>query len=126
MRIPERSAQLWSVLALAARSRQVLTYDLTGRLIGVPRAALGQLLEPIQSYCLIQELPPLTALVVSAETGLPGAGFIAAADVPRVQQRVFAYDWVQHGCPSPDAFGEAVRSRPSNGIPDDGAEAPEP
>ena len=116
MRSTERAAQLWSVLALAARNRQTLTYDLAGRLIGVPRAGLGQLLEPVQSYCLLHELPPLTALVVSSETGLPGTGFTAAADVPRTQQRVFAYDWVAHGCPSPDAFAGAVQARPSNGV----------
>jgi len=48
----QRASQIWAVLVLAARQRQVLTYDLLGRAIGVPRAGLGQLLEPIQSYCI--------------------------------------------------------------------------
>ena len=124
MRSPERAAQLWSILALSARNRQTLTYDLAGRLIGVPRAALGSLLEPIQSYCLIQELPPLTALVVSAETGLPGSGYSAPGEVPRMQQRVYGYDWVAHGCPNPEAFEAAVKARPSNGVASDDAAAP--
>ena len=72
MRIPERALQIWSVLALAAKNRQVLTYDILAKLIGVPRPGLGQLLEPIQSYCMLNKLPPLTILVVSEETGMPG------------------------------------------------------
>ena len=47
MRASERAAQIWSVLALAARNRQVLTYPIVSKLIGVPYAGLGQLLEPI-------------------------------------------------------------------------------
>src|SRR2546430_1637524 len=64
MKASERAAQLWAVLALAARNRQVLTYDLVAQLTGVARQGLGQLLEPIQSYCIVKNLPPLTALVV--------------------------------------------------------------
>jgi hypothetical protein len=112
----ERAAQIWSVLSLAALNRQVLTYPLLSQLVGVPAPALGQLLEPIQSYCLVHELPPLTILVVSSRTGLPGAGFIAAADIPRHQQVVFEFNWREHGAPTPDAFAEAVRNRPSNGV----------
>lgn len=117
MRIPERAAQIWSVLALAARNRQILTYSLVSRLIGVPAAGLGQLLEPIQSYCLMHKLPPLTIIVVSSETGLPGSGFTAASDIPRTQNSVFAHDWLAQNAPSPEQFAEAVAKVPSNGIP---------
>ena len=75
MNSAERAAQIWPVLTLAARNRQILTYDLLSKLIGVPRAGLGQLLEPIQSFCLLNKFPPLTILVVSAESGMPGSGF---------------------------------------------------
>ena len=51
MAIYESAAQIWAVLALDARNRQILTYDIVGKLIGVPRQALGPMLEPIQSYC---------------------------------------------------------------------------
>ena len=116
MRIQERAAQIWPVLVLAARNRQILTYDLLGRLIGVPRPALGQLLEPIQSYCLINGLPALTAIVVSESTGLPGTGFIAAADVPAEQAKIFQTDWLSHNPPKPEELAAAVAERPSNGI----------
>ena len=112
----ERAAQLWAVLALAAHNRQVLTYNLIARLTGIARVGLGQCLEPIQSYCLVKGLGPLTILVVSEKTGMPGVGFIAAQDIPRAQQEVFGYDWMAHGGPSPESFEAAVRLRPSNGI----------
>ena len=107
MKTTERAVQLWPVLALAATNRQVLTYEMVANLIGVPRRGLGGLLGPIQSYCLEHELPPLTILVVGQDTGIPGAGFIAAEDIPKTQVQVFAYDWLQHGCPSVADFEAA-------------------
>ena len=116
MKIPERAAQAWSLLVFAAGNRQTLTYELLGRLTGMPPAGLGSVLEPIQSYCLLNGLPALTALVVNKSTGLPGTGFIAAADVPREFIRVFEYDWLSIGCPTPAQLAEAILVRPSNGI----------
>jgi hypothetical protein len=83
----ERAAQIWPLLALSAAKRQTLTYEEVGRLIGVPRQGLGQLLEPIQSVCILRDLPPLTVLVVSDVDGTPGPGFIGAQHVPSAQAR---------------------------------------
>jgi putative restriction endonuclease len=77
----ERAAQLWSVLTLAARQQIILSYDVAGKLTGLPQFAVGDNLIPIQNYCIQNGLPPLTALVVSEKTGLPSEGFIAAQDV---------------------------------------------
>jgi len=117
MRVAERASQIWSLLAWAAHNRQVLTYDIVSKLTGVPRQGLGQLLEPVQSYCLVNRLPPLTILVVRSDTGVPGTGFVAAQDIPRRQVEVFSYDWLEHGAPSPEQLEEAVTQRPSNGNP---------
>lgn len=114
MLVSERAAQIWPLLVFAAHHRQTLTYDLLARLIGVPRPALGQLLEPIQSYCLIKKLPALTALVVSGSTGLPGTGFSAAEDIPGMHALVFAHDWLAGLAPKPDELAAAVVERPSN------------
>lgn len=116
MRVQERAAQIWPCLVLAAHNRQTLSYDLLSRMIGVPRPALGQLLEPIQSYCLVHDLPPLTALVVSDTTGMPGVGFVAAQDIPGTHVRVFNYDWLSHAAPSPADLAAALAERPSNGV----------
>jgi len=115
MTAPERASQIWPVLLLAAHQRQILNYDLLADLIGVPRPGLGQLLEPIQSYCLLNDLPALTVLVVSNKTGLPGRGFVAAQDIPATLMKVFKRglkDWPK---PTPQEFAEAVLKRPSNG-----------
>jgi hypothetical protein len=114
----ERSVQIWSVLALAAHNRQVLTYSMIAKLIGVARFGLKQCLEPIQSYCLLHNLQPLTVLVVSEKTGMPGVGFIAAQDIPRAQQEVFKFDWLAHGAPPPEDFERAANEHPSSGIID--------
>src|SRR5947209_16378988 len=74
----ERAIQIWSILGFAARSRQVLTYGILARMVGILPHHLGQFLEPVQSYCLLHGLPPLTAIVVQESTGLPGLGFTAS------------------------------------------------
>lgn len=117
MRTAERACQIWSVLALAARNRQTITYSDLGKLIGVPAAGLGGLLEPIQSYCLLEKLPPLTVLVVRADSGLPGSGFTGASagDFGRALAATFATDWLAHGNPQADRLDQAVKALPSNG-----------
>jgi len=113
----ERASQIWAVLAWAAKNRQSLTYGHIASLIGVPTAGLGQLLEPIQSYCLIAKLPPLTILVVQQDSGLPGPGFTGAtaSEFGKAQMEVFAFDWLKHGNPQPDTLEKAVQQCPSNG-----------
>lgn len=95
----ERAQQLWPILALAARNRQVLTYRIIQQATGLVRPSIGQMLSPIQNYCLNNDLPPLTILVVRDKSGIPGDGFIAAEDIPKAQQDVFAFDWLKYGCP---------------------------
>ena len=117
MKTAERASQIWAVLAWAARSRQTLTYSDVGKLIGVPPAGLGNLLEPIQSYCLLKKLPPLTILVVQKDSGLPGSGFTGAtaAEFASALAAVFAFDWLEHGNPQPEKLESAAKQLPSNG-----------
>lgn len=114
----QRATQIWSVLAWAAKNRQSLTYTHLGKLTGVPNAGLGQLLEPIQSYCMTQDLPSLTVLVVQQESGMPGSGFTGATapEFAKAQADVFAFDWLAHGNPGEEKFEVAVKARPSNGV----------
>lgn len=112
----QHAAQIWSVLVWAACSRQTLTYDILGRLIGIPQFGLGQHLAPIQSFCLLHDLPPLTSLVVT-EAGSPGLGFTAAEQIPKAQAEVFKFDWLEKvKAPTPDELKDAAAKRPSNGI----------
>jgi hypothetical protein len=77
---------------------------------------LGQLLEPVQSYCIVHHLPPLTILVVQQDTGMPGSGFsgASASDFARAKADVYNKDWLAHGNPQPEALETAVQQRPSN------------
>lgn len=117
MKVAERACQIWAVLAWAARNRQTLTYADLGKLIGVPAAGLGTLLEPIQSYCLLNKLPPLTILVVKTEGGLPGSGFTgaSASEFGSALGATLAFDWMGHGNPQPEKLADAVKELPSNG-----------
>ena len=114
MAVYERAWQIWPSLVLCATKRQLLTYPELSKLIGVPQQGLGQLLEPIQSYCLIEDYPPLTSIVVGDNSGVPGEGFIAAQDVPSAQAKVFKHDWSQV-CPTTDQFEQALTQLPTNG-----------
>ena len=115
MKKEQRAAQIWPILTLCASQRQTLSYDLLGRPIGVSRPGLGQLLEPIQSFCILQRLPALTVLVVSENSGLPGEGFIAAPDVPAEQAAVFKWPWLNGTPPTEEQLADAMRRLPSNG-----------
>jgi hypothetical protein len=94
-----------------------MTYGHIGKLIGVPTAGLGQLLEPIQSFCILEKLPPLTILVVQQDSGLPGSGFTGAkaSEFAKAQMEVFDFDWLDYGNPQPEKLEQAVRRLSSNG-----------
>jgi hypothetical protein len=113
----ERACQIWGILAWLARNRQSINYGQLSKLIRVPAAGLGQLLEPIQSFCIIEKLPPLTILVVQKETGLPGSGFTGAkaSEFAKAQTEVFEHDWLDYGNPQAERFEAAVQQLPSNG-----------
>lgn len=111
----ERAAQIWPLLCQCASHRQTLTYELAGRLTGMMVPGMGQVLEPVQSYCLLNRLPALSSLVVSAKSGLPGAGFIAAESVPAEQAAVFAWPWTDSQPPTAADLEAATKRLPSNG-----------
>lgn len=113
----ERASQIWAVLAWCATHRQNITYSQLAQATGAFTGGLGQLLEPIQSFCLLKSLPPLTVLVVQQESGLPGSGFTgaSASELASAQSKVFTFNWLEHGNPGPEQLENAAREMPSNG-----------
>ena len=89
----ELAARLWQVLISAAHNRQVLTYELAGKPLGLGPNTLSDHLGKIQHYCERNQLPLLPILVVSKETGRPGPGFPAVKDLDIERERVFAHHW---------------------------------
>ncbi|WP_295431019.1 hypothetical protein [uncultured Thiodictyon sp.] len=112
----ERATQIWAVLAWAASHRQNITYSQLAQATGAFTGGLGALLEPIQSYCLLKGLPPLTILVVQQESGLPGSGFAGASagELASAQAKVFSFNWLGHGNPGVEQLELAVKKQPSN------------
>lgn len=107
---PERALQVWIILISCAYNRQTLTYsDLAERIGYQDLRPVGQVLDYVWVYCQQNDLPPLTGLVVSKNTGLPGGGMgdYTLAD----QEIVFTYNWYNIVPPSPDEFEQAYQNR---------------
>lgn len=112
MKREERAQQLWSILVLAAKNRQVFTYEIVAQACGVPPPSIGEFLRPIQQYCSEKDLPPLTSIVVNKNTGLPGEGFIAAENVPIAQIQTFSIDWLSQPAPSAEQLADSYSRAP--------------
>ncbi|MBU1935211.1 HNH endonuclease [Patescibacteria group bacterium] len=67
----------WDILTDVANDKGKIRYQELGDKIGdVHARQVGRILEPIQDYCLKNDLPPLTILVINQD-GVPGIGFTA-------------------------------------------------
>ncbi len=108
MNIYQRSQQLWSILVLAAKNRQTLTYTMVSEATGLHRPAIGDALFPIQYYCKEKGFPALTALVVKEVEGIPGEG-LGIEDLPRELQKIFKKEWLQQAAPKEEEFEAADR-----------------
>jgi putative restriction endonuclease len=89
------AAILWNELADLAEKHQTTTYGQVAPLIDTNPLSVRLALDPIQRYCLDHQLPPMTALVVSQDTGRPGDGFYAwdVDDMATANPVIFAYPW---------------------------------
>lgn len=90
----ERAALGWDVLTRVAKDNRLIRYGKLGSQIGIHHRPVRFVLGYIQDYCLQNQLPPLTILVVN-ESGLPGEGFIAwdVDDITEGIKQVYSYNW---------------------------------
>jgi putative restriction endonuclease len=72
----ERAARAWPVLIKHAIQGTTLTYGELGELLGIHHRACRYVLLEIQAYCLENEFPPLTMVVVNSSTRTPGQGCV--------------------------------------------------
>jgi len=107
----QRALQLWSILVLAARSRQIWTYEIVGNACGLPAVSIGDFLRPIQQFCAENNLPPLTSIIVNKSDGMPGEGFLAE-NVPLAQSQTFEKNWQEVRAPSVQQLAEAYTRAP--------------
>jgi hypothetical protein len=101
---PDRTLQLWSLLALAAHDQKILSYGNVQQLTGIPEAGLCRFLVPIQGYCEHHHLPPLTSICVNELTGMPSESLMEAKEIFGAQARVFVYDWFARKAPTCEEF----------------------
>jgi len=106
-----RASQIWQILVCKASNRQTLTYGQLADLLGFEGAGtLAHFLGHIMYYCIQNDIPPLTVLVVNQDTGLPGEGLINA-DLNADRERVFSFDWFGLVPPTPEKFSAAYKKK---------------
>lgn len=90
----ERAQKAWVKLVELAKSHKFCSYKELGDYIGIHHRPVRYPLELIQEYCMFNNLPPLTILVIN-NSGKPGQGFIAANEneYTEKQNEVFAFNW---------------------------------
>jgi hypothetical protein len=84
------------ILIGCAADHQTVTYDaLARRIKGGGPELLAKPLALVARWCQHHSLPAVASLVVEQATGLPPPGFAAVSrdEIPREQERVWAFDW---------------------------------
>jgi len=93
---PDRSVQAWQILVGAGMNRQTFTYESLSILMYQKKAAgvLDKILGHIAFYCIDNELPPLTSIVVGKGRGTPGKDIPVDQDnMDEQRERVYDFDW---------------------------------
>jgi hypothetical protein len=92
MKLEERAMQLWSVLVLAARSQQLISYSTLADITNLPNA-MGNFLKPVAEYCDRNKLPQITSIVVNQKDGTPGK-YYTGPNAPTDQFESHEFDWL--------------------------------
>ncbi|MDA8014600.1 MAG: hypothetical protein MPK09_03175 [Gammaproteobacteria bacterium] len=100
------SVKIWVLLACAARERRLYTYGGLAQALGMRGPIRKQHLKPIMHYCNEESLPPLTALVVHQQTGLPEG--LEVTD--RERDQVFTEKWHTIALPNASDFRKAAET----------------
>lgn len=108
-----RAIQAWLILLSTAMNRQTITYtDLSIKMYEHYAAGtLSEVLGHIAFYCNSNDLPPLTALVVNKETGLPGADIPVSEDLNMLREQVYQFDWYSIFPPTEEELKQANKEK---------------
>ena len=106
-----RALQIWQILIGKAHNRQTLTYGMLAQLLGFKRAGtLAHPLGHIMHYCQLNNLPPLTVLVVNQDTGVPGDGLVGDK-LQVAREGVFRLNWYAIIPPSPQEMSQIYKAQ---------------
>ena len=106
----ERAVQAWQVLIGAAMGRRTITYaGLAQAMYRRPaQGVLDRILGHVAYYCIDNKLPPLTSIVVGSRRGTPGANIpVNLAELDRLREKVYLYDWYDVYPPSAEELSES-------------------
>ncbi len=101
-----RALQIWMILIGKAHNRQTITYKMLADMLGYKGAGVfAWKLDHIRIYCLENDLPHLTSLVVNQKTGLPGEGLgLKDSELNAAREDVYKYPWYSIIPPTPAQF----------------------
>lgn len=106
-----RALQVWQILIAYAASRRSLTYTQLAEYLGWGSVKpLSKPLGHVMYWCIANDLPALTVLVVNKNTGRPGAGLALDGDTDREREKVFKMEWFKLIPPSPEQLLAAWRT----------------
>jgi hypothetical protein len=92
----QRAVQAWQILVGVAMNRQTLTYKLLSQLMFQKSApgVLDKTLGHIAFYCIDNDLPALTSIVVGQDRGTPGDEIpIDELNYDQEREKVYEFDW---------------------------------
>lgn len=93
---PARSVQAWQILVGMAMNRQTTTYERLSHLMFQKKAAgvLDRILGHIAYFCIDNNLPPITSLVVGKGRGTPGKDIpVDLTTIDGQRESVYDFDW---------------------------------
>lgn len=108
-----RALQIWQILVGLAMHRQTITYRELSNLMFHKNAmgVLGPMLEPVARFCNENDLPPLTVIVVNAETGLAGEGIPIEQNLNEAKEQVFKFDWYDIFPPTIEELEQVITTK---------------
>lgn len=108
-----RAVQAWQILVGMAMNRQTTTYLGLSRLMYKKDAqgVLDKILGHIAYYCIDNDLPPLTSIVVGKGRGTPGRDIpVDLSTIDEQRESVYDFDWYNVYPPSEDDLKAAVEN----------------
>jgi hypothetical protein len=111
----ELAQKCWPILTERARNNETISYQDIAKSLDIHYRWVGTVLDPIQEYCRLNNLKPLTVLVVRKSDGHAGDGFchnnLTRQEADR--KSVYEFDWDNLAIPTVDEFIDAYnRGRP--------------
>ena len=107
---PARAVQAWQILVGRAMNRHTITYEELSRLMyqKVAQGVLDRILGHIAYYCIDNDLPALTSLVVGKGRGTPGEDIpVNLTTIDEQREKVYDFDWYNVYPPSETELKES-------------------